>query len=326
MGVLIYLDYEYNIRVKFMKKMLIGIFIMQFVASIAVCNAYLERTEIEVSSYVIYPSSVNATSCIVMNCENNEVLYSQNIYQVLLPASITKILTCITVLEHYPLDDIIIINNEINQCTGSKIYLRPGYVVTVKDLLYGLMLNSGNDAALALALHLSNNTNDFMILMNSMAKKIGMKNSLFHNPSGLDEETKNYTTAYDMALLMSYALKNEAFREIANCREYCPQIISGERLYFHHKHRLVHTNKFVTGGKTGYTKLAGRTLVTSFKKNNQEIVIVTFKSSDDWHIHSELANRTFKENLDQKSETWLSNTYFPLIKPFCERLRGKSDD
>lgn len=305
--------------------MLIGIFIIQFIASIAVCNNYLEQTT-EVISSINYPRSVNAKSCIVLDANTNEVLYAQNIHERLLPASITKILTCITVLEHYPLDDVVIINNAINQCTGSKIYLMPGYVITVKDLLYGLMLNSGNDAALALALHLSNNEDDFMVLMNATAKKIGMKNSVFLNPSGLDEETKNYTTAYDMAILMSYALKNQTFRTIASCREYCPEIISGERLYFHHKHRLVHTNSLVTGGKTGYTKLAGRTLVTSFQKEDNEIVIVTFKSGDDWRIHTDLANRTFSSFTNNEEVSSPVFSHFSLTKPFCERSRGKLDD
>ena len=139
------------------------------------------------------------------------------------------ILTCITAIEHYQLDDFVVINSEVLKTEGSSIYLEVGDVISIKDLLYGLMLCSGNDAANALALHYSGNMQDFIFLMNETAKKIGMHNSTFENPHGLDTTTKNYTTTYDMALLMSYVMKNETFKNITSTKDYNPTIISGKK-------------------------------------------------------------------------------------------------
>lgn len=235
----------------------------------------------------------NSKSSIVMDVTTKRVLYQNNIHERMLPASTTKILTCITAIEHYQLDDFVVINSDVLKTEGSSIYLEVGDVISIKDLLYGLMLCSGNDAANALALHYSGNLQDFIFLMNETAKKIGMYDSTFENPHGLDTTTKNYTTTYDMALLMSYAMKNETFKTITSTKDYHPTIISGKKMYYHNKHRLIQSDEKVTGGKTGYTKNAKRTLVTSFKQEDFEIVVVTFNCSDDWNVHEGLANYCF---------------------------------
>lgn len=178
------------------------------------------------------------------------------------------------------------------------------------------MLCSGNDAAMALAIHYSGEMKDFVYEMNELAKEIGMKSSTFENPHGLDETTKNYTTTYDMALLMSYAMKNQTFRKITKTTTYNPMIYSNRRLYFYNKHRLIRENYLVTGGKTGYTKQARRTLVTSFENDGFEIVVVTFNCSDDWNVHTSLANYIFQkyslEKIVSKFEVLIktSNNYF----------------
>lgn len=171
----------------------------------------------------------NSKSSIVMDVTTKRVLYQNNIHERMLPASTTKILTCITAIEHYQLDDFVVINSDVLKTEGSSIYLEVGDVISIKDLLYGLMLCSGNDAANALALHYSGNMQDFIFLMNETAKKIGMYDSTFENPHGLDTTTKNYTTTYDMALLMSYAMKNETFKTITSTKDYHPTIISGKK-------------------------------------------------------------------------------------------------
>lgn len=264
---------------------------------------------------------INAKACIFMNCDTSEIIYQKNINQPLLPASITKILTCLTVLENINIDNYILINDEMVNTVGSKIYLMKGDYVKVEDLLYGLMLNSGNDAAKALALSLTNEMQDFVYLMNKLAKKIGMVNSSFNNPSGLDDENENYTTAYDMAKLVCYGIKNETFLKIISTKS---KIVTLENhsLYFHHKHKLVQTYDYVIGGKTGYTKNAGRTLVTIYEYENQKYVVVTFDCNNDWKIHQYFYNSLFTKN-----NAFV--TYFDSlasILPVSQRLKGKKDD
>lgn len=257
-----------------------------------------EKNEIQeegdpVSSSLV--SSCWAESMIVMDMRTQRVLNQYNAHKKMLPASITKILTCITCIEHYNLDDIVVVGEEVLDVEGSSIYLKIGDVITVRDLLYGLMLCSGNDAAKLLAFHLNRNVDDFVYLMNETAKRIGMTDSHFENPSGLNSDSKNTTTAYDMAILMSYAMKNETFRMITKTRQYKANLISNKTMYFRNKHRLIQENDHVIGGKTGYTKEAKRTLVTCFQKDQFEIVVVTLNCGNDWELHRSLAEQCYKE-------------------------------
>ena len=268
---------------------------------------------------------VDAESCIVMDGYTNEILYQNNPNKKLLPASITKILTCITALELYPLDEYVLITNEMINTIGSRIYLNIGDYIKVEDLLYGLMLNSGNDAAKALALHYSNDEIDFIKQMNKIANKIKMRNSVFNNPSGLDNKNNNITTAYDMALLTSYALKNKNFTKIFGAKKH-QVTLNDRKLYFYHKHKLVQNYDFVSGGKTGYTEKAGRTLVTVFEGNNKRIIVVTFNSHNDCQIHINFG-RHFIEDKNDSFQSEIS--YLPAFmsyKPFCERLKVIKDD
>ena len=278
----------------------------------------------ENSSYAINSKAINfsidATSAIVYNASSKEILYQKNCHTKLLPASITKILTCITALENYELDDYVYVTSEMINTIGSKIYLMPGDYVKVEDLLLGLMLNSGNDAAKVLAMHLSGKENDFIQLMNKLAIKIGMTDSTFNNPSGLDNETLNYTTAYDMTILTAYAIRNKEFRRIFGTKAKVVEL-ENHFLYLHHKHKLVQHYNYVLGGKTGYTEKAGRTLVTVYNKNNTDIIVVTLGAHNDWQIHQNFYQLFFEaKNLNTNI---LTNYY---IKPALERLRGKKDD
>lgn len=236
-----------------------------------------------------------AESMIVMDMRTKRVLNNYHEHKKMLPASITKILTCITCIEHYNLDEIVVVGDEVLDVEGSSIYLKVGDVITVRDLLYGLMLCSGNDAAKLLAYHLDHNVDDFVYLMNETAKKIGMTDSHFENPSGLNSVSRNTTTAYDMAILMSYAMENETFRTITKTKNYKATLISNKTMYFRNKHRLIQENDTVIGGKTGYTKEAKRTLVTCFKKDDFEIVVVTLNCGSDWEFHKSLAEKCYQE-------------------------------
>ena len=278
-----------------MKK--INILIITIISIIFVITLHYKTNETNSVTKKYLTMNISAKSAIIMNCKTNEIYFEKNAYTKMLPASITKILTCITAIENYDLDDYVIINDLVNTIEGSSIYLKKNDIISIKDLLYGSMLCSGNDASTFLSLKYSGKEEDFIYLMNQLCKKIGTKSSIFNNPTGLDSKTHNYTTAYDMALIMSYALRNNEFRKINQTISYSPTIYSNSKLYFFNKHKLIRNYPgYVTGGKTGYTKKAGRTLVTTFLKNNLEIVIVTLDDPNDWNNHLRLAEAVFKES------------------------------
>jgi D-alanyl-D-alanine carboxypeptidase (penicillin-binding protein 5/6) len=254
-------------------------------------------------------NDVSARSAILMDAGSGRVMFQKNIHERLLTASIAKIMTAITAIEHLDLECEITVTKDVLKAHGSSIYLEIGDRIKIIDLLYGLMLRSGNDAALMIALSYNGNESDFVRLMNEKAKQLKMTNSTFENPSGLDETTKNYSTAYDMAVLMRYALQNTTFRMIISTKHYVAKTASGKILDFYNKHRLVCEHPQVTGGKTGYTKLAGRTLVTSFQNKGMEVIVVTFDAGGDWNIHKSLANYAF-ENF--KNELIISRRHFKL--------------
>lgn len=239
-------------------------------------------------------TSVNSEACIVMNIDTKEIYYEKNIKSVLLPASLTKVLTTITALEYMDLEKYYRINYNDLLIEGSKIYLEPDEIVKGLDLVYGIMLRSGNDASNVIANHYGNNYSDFIYKMNIMAKKIGMVSSHFTNPTGLDEKSENLTTAYDLAILMSYAMQNKLFCEIVNTKMH--KFSSSLKQYvLINKHKLIHENCNFIGGKTGFTKKAHRTLISCFEKYNLRIVVVTLNASDDWSIHKKLANDVFMQ-------------------------------
>ena len=207
-------------------------------------------------------------SSILMDMDSGRVLYGKNIHKENLTASIAKIMTCIVAIENGNLSDVCVVDEMTINQIGSSTYLKLGDKIRLKDLLYGMMLRSGNDASYLIGKTVGGNIKEFVGMMNSTALKIGMENSKFENVSGLDEESKNISTAYDMALLMSYCMKNDEFRNIVSCRTHSFTSLLNNNYTFLNKHKLVNGNDNVTGGKTGYTINAKRTLVTSFSKNN----------------------------------------------------------
>lgn len=249
------------------------------------------KNEILIQSVTTTSIMNTSKSTIVLETNSNKILYEINPHQQMLPASLTKVLTAYVCLKYYDLNDYLIVNEKMINVEGSKIYLKLNQIISIKDLLYGLMLCSGNDAAMALALHYSGDLNDFIDLMNLECKKLNMINSHFENPHGLDSENSNLTTAYDLAILFAECLKMNEFREITKTTYYKTTIYSGENFIFRNKHRLIHSCDNATGGKTGYTKKAGRTLITSFKDSMNEIVIVTLDAYDDWNLHKSLSSQ-----------------------------------
>ncbi|RPF55729.1 D-alanyl-D-alanine carboxypeptidase family protein [Aquisalibacillus elongatus] len=240
--------------------------------------------------------SISAENAVVLDMDTNEIIFEKNANQQKNIASITKIMTAIVALEQEEIKDRVLISRNAAMKEGSSIYTKPGDIYTLEDLIYGLMLRSGNDAATAIAEHVGGSVKGFAFLMNQKATWIGMNNSSFQNPHGLDEEN-HYSTAYDMALLTSYAMStNSDFRKIFGTKKHLPENIN---YYWFNKNKMLMTNDYCTGGKTGFTKSAGRTLVTTAERNGEQIVVVTLNASSDWQDHRTLYDYGFKALEDQ---------------------------
>lgn len=225
-----------------------------------------------------YGLNISAECAILLDASSGRVLYEKNAEQRHLIASITKIMTALVVLEKAEnLDATVTIPEDWPGVEGSSMYLEAGDVVSIRGLLYGLLLNSGNDAATVLATTLAGDEATFVSWMNEYAANFGMKDTHFSNPHGLDAED-HYSTAHDMARLMVEAMKNPDFREITRTRHIT---IDGFDLYFHNK--LLNMYEYCISGKTGYTLAAGRTLVTASEKDGQLLVAVTLNAPDDWN-------------------------------------------
>ncbi len=227
---------------------------------------------------------VSAESYIVIGADDHEVIMAKDEHEIESIASITKIMTAYLALEYGDFTDTWLVGEEVLQADGSRIYVELGQQVSMRSLLYGLMLKSGNDAALIIAKRVSGSVEKFVALMNKKAKEIGMINTEFHNPHGLDVNMEgNYSTPYDMALLMQEALKNEMFCEIIKTMDYTSEW--GAK--WHNSNKLLESFPFCIGGKTGYTSKAGRTLVTAAKKDGATYIIVTFNLQDNVEFHHE---------------------------------------
>ncbi len=236
----------------------------------------------------------SAKAAILMDMDSGRVLYGKDINYVQSVASISKIMTAICVIENMDLEDDIIVGDEVLKAYGSGIYVQIGEKLKVKDLLYGLMMRSGNDAAIVLAKNAGGSVKGFANIMNMKAKKLGMKNTIFNNPTGLDEEDDgNLSSPYDMALLMSYAMKNKKFRKIVSVKTYT--LKTNKNVYkWKNKNKLLYSYRYTIGGKTGYTKKAKRTLVTAASKDNLNLVAVTINDGNDFKDHTDLFEEAFK--------------------------------
>ena len=256
----------------------------------------------------IYAIDTSARAAILMETENNVILYEKNINEVRSVASISKIMTAIIAIESGKMDDKVIIGDEINKAYGSGIYIKNGEELTLRDLVYGLMLRSGNDAALAIAHYVGGSVDNFVILVNDKAKEIGMKNTEFNNPSGLDEDKGNYSTAYDMAKLASYAIKNEEFKKITGTKTY--KLKTNKNTYiWHNKNKMLTMYKYSIGGKTGYTEIAKRTLISYAYKDDTSLVVVTLNDGNDWNDHKNLFEYGFN---NYKNYKLLSSGYINI--------------
>lgn len=232
----------------------------------------------------LLPISASANSSYVaIDATTGRVLMGEEIHMRLPIASLTKMWTALIAIEESNLDDIVTISKRATLSEGSSIYLEEGEEVTVETLLYGLLLRSGNDAAYALAEHVGGSEEGFVKLMNDKARIYGLTNTTFTNPSGLHNEN-HLSSAYDTARMLQIAMKNPTFRKISST------IIYKGKTTWQNKHKLLSQDVGAVAGKTGYTKVAGRTLATYFERNEKKFVVVTINTANDWQLHKSIAD------------------------------------
>ncbi len=238
---------------------------------------------------------VSAQSAVLISADTASVIFSKNAWEKRAMASTTKIMTALLALEEAERegDSPVTVTDEMVAVEGSSMGLQAGDVITLRNLAAGMLLASGNDAANAAALFLDGSQEDFAERMNSRAQEIGMVDTHFVTPSGLDDE-QHYSTAYDMALLAREALKNESFRELASSAKYQVEFISPEKKVTYANHnKLLTTVAGCIGVKTGFTKKAGRCLVSAAERDGAVLIAVTLNAPDDWNDHAAMLDYGF---------------------------------
>ncbi len=243
----------------------------------------------------------SARAAVVMDVNSNRILYSKNMDEKLAMASTTKIMTALVAIESGRLDEKVTISKRASYMEGSSIYLREGEVHTVNDLLYAIMLRSGNDAATAVAEHIGGSAEGFAEMMNKKAREIGANNTRFANPHGLDAEG-HYTTARDLALITSYALKNPLFSTIVSSKKKVmegPPSENWDRVMIN-KNKMLWQFDGGDGVKTGFTKKAGRCLVSSATRDGMRLVCVVLNCGPMWDESSALLEYTFKNYVKKR--------------------------
>lgn len=254
-----------------------------------------------ITSYAIADTAYEAC---VINGVTGDIIYEKNSHERHSMASTTKIMTAIIALENCRLDDVVTVSEAAASQEGSSAYIEPGDQIYMRDMLLGLMLNSGNDAAYAIAEHISGSKEAFADLMNQYAwEKIGAVDTQFINPSGLDGEG-HYSTAYDLALIMRYAMRNWEFRNIVATRTMIAHPLNREgELYFSNHNKLLDMYDGCIGGKTGYTQSTGRTFVSAAERNGMMFIAATIDDNNDWETHRKMLDYAFNSCYPKKAIT-----------------------
>lgn len=263
---------------------LLGALLLAFGALILPTNAQ-EAT--------ISPPSLSAQSAFLMEAENGTTVYEKNAHTRLPMASTTKIMTALVALELAAPDTVIAVDGSAVGTEGSSIYLCEGEKLTLEELLYALMLESANDAAVAIAIGVSGSLDSFVDAMNTKATALGLSDTHFANPHGLDAEA-HYTTAYELAVIAREALKNPLLKTIVSTRKttISHQNTDGVRLLVNHN-KMLRLYDGCIGVKTGYTQKSGRCLVSAAERNGVVMIAVTIDSPDDWNDHTKLLDFGF---------------------------------
>jgi len=238
---------------------------------------------------------VSAQFACVIDAQTGQILYNKNAEKRHSMASTTKIMTALVALEKTGENELVTVSANAAGTEGSSIYLKAGETLPMSDLLYGLMLSSGNDAAIAIAEHVAGSVESFAAMMTKRAREIGAKNTAFQNPNGLDEEG-HYTTAYDLALITREALNHPRFAEIVSTkRKNIPASENSVARSFYNHNKLLSLYPGCIGVKTGFTKKTGRCLVSAAQKNHVTLICVTLNAPNDWNDHTVLLNHGFEK-------------------------------
>lgn len=262
---------------------------MKRILMLLLCIALL----LSMQTLVFADPQVSAESAILIDADDSSVLYEKDADDRLAMASTTKIMTALIVIERADLSEVITIPKEACGIEGSSAYLYEGEKMSVRDLLFALMLQSANDAACALALHVAESFEAFSGLMNEKATSIGMQDSAFVNPHGLPSDG-HYSTARDMARLMQAAMQVQEFAAISGAKNHTTtEYPGGAKHYFRNHNKLLNDYEYCTAGKTGFTKAAGRCLVSSAEKDGAKLICVTLSAPDDWNDHKALYEHGF---------------------------------
>ncbi|HBH94438.1 MAG TPA: D-alanyl-D-alanine carboxypeptidase [Ruminococcaceae bacterium] len=270
-----------------MKKLIKSLFVFILGTAVLFCaapGAYAEQED---------EPNVSAAGAVLINADTGTVVYEHNAYEQRAMASTTKIMTALLTAEAGNLDERFTADSYAIKTEGTSMGLREGDIVTRRSLLYGMLLPSGNDAANAAAVSVGGSMGEFVKLMNKKAEELGLKDTHFANPSGLDAQG-HYTTAYDLAMLTRAALQNPIFAEICSCAS--ARVEFGNPPYMR---TLSNSNKMLwqyegcIGVKTGFTDNARRCLVSAAKKNGVTLIAVTLSDADDWADHTNMLNYGF---------------------------------
>lgn len=275
---------------------------------------------------VLAKENTHARSAVVMEVNSGRILYQKNMSEKLPMASTTKIMTTLVAVESDRLNEIVTVSKRASYVEGSSIYLKEGEKHSLEDLLYAIMLRSGNDAATAVAEHLGGSVENFAAIMNAKAREIGAYDTQFVNPHGLDAEG-HYTTAYDLALITAYALKNEKFAEIVSTKKKTikgPPDVNWDRIMVN-KNKMLWQFEGGDGVKTGFTRKSGRCLVSSATRNGMKLVTVVLNCGPMWEDSSALLEYGFKnysyekivnkENVHKIVEVKNGKEKFVSVKP-----------
>lgn len=257
------------------------------------CTALILLFSLSLPAFAASPQGVSAKACVLMLADTREVLYAENENEQLSMASTTKIMTSLLALESGLWEQQIKVTSDMVAVGGTSIGLLPDDLISVRTLISGMLLESGNDAANVTAYAVAGGQAQFLELMNQKAAEIGMKNTHFDSVSGLDTDS-HYSTAYDMALLTAYALENPMFRSI--CSEKSERVYYGNPPYartLYNHNRLLSSYEGAIGVKTGFTKKSGRCLVSAAERDGVTLIAVTLNAPDDWNDHKKLLDYGF---------------------------------
>lgn len=238
-----------------------------------------------------YALDISAKNAVLIEYESGDIIFSKNAFSRAPMASTTKIMTAIVAIENGNLDRVIEIPLEAVGVEGSSIYLKEGEQLTLRELLYALLLESANDAAVAIALEVGGSLENFVQMMNDKAVELSLENTNFTNPHGLDNEN-HYTTAYDLAQIARYAMQNPCFCEIASTKKQIIPSLDGERVLINHN-KLLKSYEGAIGIKTGFTKKSGRCLVSCAERDGVKLIAVTLNAPSDWNDHSSMLDLGF---------------------------------